>query len=105
MLTIPLAHAGSTCNLPYKFSSAFCYVLGDRSHCLWGKVLDIFALFATLGGLATTTALIALQISSGLNYQCRWELPGLGAYLIIGVLAATGSLKGIHTPSIATASP
>jgi choline/glycine/proline betaine transport protein/glycine betaine transporter len=102
MLTIPLAHACFTKGLPFKFSSAFYYVLGDRVHGTWGKVLDIFAVFATLGGLATTTGLIALQISSGLKYQYGWELPSWGAYLIIGVLTLiftlavyTGLEKGI----------
>jgi glycine betaine transporter len=102
MLTIPLAHACFTKGLPFKFSSAFYYVLGERVHGIWGKVLDIFAVFATLGGLATTTGLIALQISSGLKYQYGWALPDWGAYLIIGVLTAvftlavyTGLDKGI----------
>jgi glycine betaine transporter len=102
MLTIPLAHACFTRNLPFKFSSAFYYVLGDRIHGTWGRVLDIFAVFATLGGLATTTGLIALQISSGLQYQYGWALPSWGAYLIIGILTAvftlavyTGLEKGI----------
>jgi choline/glycine/proline betaine transport protein/glycine betaine transporter len=102
MLTIPLAHACYTKNLPFKFSSAFYYVLGDRVHGLWGKILDIFAVFATLGGLATTTGLISLQLSSGLQYQYGWVLPQWGAYLIIGILTVvftlavyTGLEKGI----------
>jgi choline/glycine/proline betaine transport protein/glycine betaine transporter len=102
MLTIPLAHACFTKGLPFKFSSAFYYVLGDRVHGLWGKILDIFAVFATLGGLATTTGLISLQLSSGLQYQYGWVLPDWGAYLIIGILTAiftlavyTGLEKGI----------
>lgn len=86
MLTVPLAHACFTKGLPFRFSSAFYYVLGDRIHGIWGKVLDIFAVFATLGGLATTTGLIALQISSGLKFQYGWELGQPAAYLIIGVL-------------------
>jgi choline/glycine/proline betaine transport protein/glycine betaine transporter len=102
MLTIPLAHACFTKGLPFKFSSAFYYVLGERVHGLWGKILDIFAVFATLGGLATTTGLISLQLSSGLQYQYGWVLPDWGAYLIIGILTAiftlavyTGLEKGI----------
>lgn len=88
ILTIPLAHACFTKGLPFRFSSAFYYVIGDRVHGRWGKVLDIFAVFATLGGLATTTGLIALQISSGLKFQYGWELGQPAAYLIIGVLTA-----------------
>jgi choline/glycine/proline betaine transport protein/glycine betaine transporter len=56
-----------------------------------------------LGGLATTTGLIALQISSGLKYQYGWELPSWGAYLVIGILTLiftlavyTGLEKGIR---------
>jgi choline/glycine/proline betaine transport protein/glycine betaine transporter len=68
-----------------------------------GKILDIFGIFATLGGMATTTGLIALQFSSGLKYQYGLQLPESIAYLIIGVLTAiftlavyTGLEKGIR---------
>lgn len=102
MLTIPLAHACYTKGLPFKFSSAFYYVIGDRIHGMWGKILDIFAVFATLGGLATTTGLVALQLSSGLKYQYGVNLGSSGMYIIIGVLTAiftvavyTGIQKGV----------
>lgn len=75
LLTIPLAHACYTKALPFRFSSAFYYVFGDRVQGLLGKILDIFAVFATLGGLATTTGLVALQLSSGLKYQYGLALP------------------------------
>ena len=102
MLTIPLAHACYTKGLPLKFSSAFYYAIGDRIHGVWGKVLDIFAVFATLGGLATTTGLFALQLSSGLKFQYGLELGSAGIYIIIGILTAiftlavyTGIEKGV----------
>ncbi|OQY06515.1 MAG: choline/glycine/betaine transporter OpuD, partial [Desulfobacteraceae bacterium 4572_123] len=102
MLTVPLAHACFTKNLPFKFSSAFYYVIGDKIHGTWGKILDIFAVFATLGGLATTTGLTALQLSSGFKYQYGMEIGTGGIYLIIGVLTLiftiavyTGIEKGI----------
>jgi choline/glycine/proline betaine transport protein/glycine betaine transporter len=102
ILTIPLAHACFTKNLPFKFSSAFYYVLGDRIFGTWGKVLDIFAIFATLGGLATTTGLVALQLSSGLKFQYGFEIGSGGTYVIIGILTLiftvavyTGLEKGI----------
>jgi glycine betaine transporter len=88
LLTIPLAHACYTKGLPFKFSSAFFYVIGERVHGLPGKILDIFAVFATLGGLATTTGLVALQLSSGLKFQYGIELGASGMYIIIGVLTA-----------------
>ncbi|MCK5837491.1 MAG: BCCT family transporter, partial [Desulfobacula sp.] len=51
MLTVAIGHACFTHNLPLKFSSAFYYVIGDKIYGIWGKILDIFAVFATLGGL------------------------------------------------------
>jgi choline/glycine/proline betaine transport protein/glycine betaine transporter len=103
MLTIPLAHVCFTKGLPFRFSSAFYYVFGDAVRGIVGKILDIFAVFATLGGLATTTGLVALQLSSGFKYQYGLELPAGATYIIIGVLTAvftlavyTGLEKGIR---------
>jgi len=102
MLTIPLAHACYTKDLPFRLSSAFYYVIGDRVRGFWGKVIDVIGVFATVGGLSTTTGLIALQFSSGLKYHYGMELPQYGIYLIIGALTAiftiavyTGVQKGI----------
>ena len=102
MLTIPLAHACYTKGLPFKFSSAFYYAIGDRIYGVWGKILDIFAVFATLGGLATTTGLVALQLSSGLKFQYGLQLGSGSIYLIIGILTViftvavyTGIEKGV----------
>jgi len=88
MLTVPLAHACFTKGLPFRFSSAFYYVIGDRIHGAWGKVLDIFAVFATLGGLATTTGLVVKQMGGGLKYFYGIEIGAAGTYAIIGVLTA-----------------
>jgi choline/glycine/proline betaine transport protein/glycine betaine transporter len=102
MLTIPLAHACFTKGLPFRFSSAFYYVFGERIFGVWGKVLDIFAVFATLGGLATTTGLVALQMGSGFKYVYGIQVGTGGTYLMIGILTAiftfcvyTGLEKGI----------
>ncbi|MBW2613202.1 MAG: BCCT family transporter [Deltaproteobacteria bacterium] len=102
ILTIAIGHACFTKNLPLKFSSAFYYVIGDRIHGTWGKILDVFAVFATLGGLATTTGLVALQLSSGLKYHYGMQLGPQSMYIIIGILTLvftlavyTGLEKGI----------
>lgn len=65
-------------------------------------MLDVLAIFATVGGMATTTGLIALQFSAGLNYYYGFSLPGYATYLIIGALTAiftiavyTGLHKGV----------
>jgi len=86
VLTIAIGHASFTKGLPLTFSTGFYYILGDRIKGVWGKVLDIFAVFATLGGLATTTGLVALQLSAGLKFQYGMTLGTGSIYMIIGVL-------------------
>jgi choline/glycine/proline betaine transport protein/glycine betaine transporter len=77
-------------------------IFGDRVRGPLGKVLDVFAVLATLGGMATTTGLIALQLGSGLSFYYGVDLGKYGSYLVIGVLTAvftfcvyTGVRKGI----------
>ncbi|MCG8473049.1 MAG: BCCT family transporter [Desulfobacterales bacterium] len=101
-LTVALGHACYTKDLPMNFSSAFYYAIGDRIYGAWGKIIDILAVFATLGGLATTTGLVALQLSSGLKYQYGLSLGSGSMYLIIAVLTLiftiavyTGVEKGV----------
>jgi len=99
VLTVAVALGAYKKGLPFRFSTAFYYVIGDRVRGGWGKVLDIFAVIVTLGGLATTTGLIAFQISAGLKYQYGWVLGDNAAYLIIGLLTlvfAIAAYTGLH---------
>lgn len=100
VLTIAVALGAYKKGLPFRFSTAFAYVLGeDRVRGGIGRALDIFAVIVTLGGLATTTGLIAFQLSAGLKYQYGWELGASAAYPIIGVLTAifgVAAYTGLH---------
>ena len=66
-------------------SAAFEPLLGKRSRGSWGKVIDIFAIFATLFGSATSLGLGALQIRTGLEIVAG--LGKTGNALIIGIIA------------------
>lgn len=101
-LAIPMAHASFTKNLPLRFSTAFYYILGDKIFGLPGKIIDIFAVIATMGGLATTTGLTALQVISGLKYEFGLNIGPWGGYIIIALFTAiftfavfTGLQKGV----------
>lgn len=99
VLTVAVALGAYKKGLPFRFSTAFYYVIGDRVRGGWGKVLDIFAVIVTLGGLATTTGLIAFQISAGLKFQYGWVLGNNAAYVIIGLLTlafAIAAYTGLH---------
>jgi choline/glycine/proline betaine transport protein/glycine betaine transporter len=99
VLTVAVALGAYRKGLPFRFSTAFYYVIGDRVRGGWGKVLDIFAVIVTLGGLATTTGLIAFQLSAGLKFQYGLVLGKDAAYLIIGLLTlifAIAAYTGLH---------
>ncbi|TYL44933.1 BCCT family transporter [Nocardioides sp. BGMRC 2183] len=85
-------------------SAAFTPLLGRRAEGPAGQVIDIFAIFATLFGSATSLGLGALQISSGLEIVSGLGTLGNGALVgIIAVLtvafvlsAVSGVAKGIQ---------
>lgn len=52
--------------LPYRLSSVFQPVLGDRIHGPAGKAVDVAAVLGTLFGVAVSIGLGTLQINSGL---------------------------------------
>jgi choline/carnitine/betaine transport len=66
-------------------SSAFEPLLGKRAHGGWGRLIDIFAIFATLFGSATSLGLGALQIRTGL--EIVGGLGTTGNAVIIGIIA------------------
>jgi choline/carnitine/betaine transport len=66
-------------------SSAFAPLLGEhRTEGVFGRVVDILAIFATLFGSAASLGLGALQIGAGLEAN---GLPPAGTGLLIGIIA------------------
>ena len=66
-------------------SSAFEPLLGRHAHGGLGKLIDIFAIFATLFGSATSLGLGALQIRTGL--EIVGGIGTTGNALLIGIIA------------------
>ncbi|TQK70570.1 MULTISPECIES: BCCT family transporter [unclassified Nocardioides] len=85
-------------------SAAFAPLLGERATGGAGKVIDMFAIFATLFGSATSLGLGALQISSGL--EIVGDIGPLGNGVLVGIIsvltvafvlsAVSGVAKGIQ---------
>ena len=85
---IGLAIAYSTFRLGRKqlLSSAFIPLIGEKAADGWpGKLIDAFAVFATIFGTACSLGLGALQISSGLEASGFVDNPS--TKLIIGIVA------------------
>ncbi len=68
VVAMPLAYLQFRRNAPGLMSSLFIPLIGERGvQGTTGKVVDILAIFATLGGLTTSLGLGTLQLNSGLN--------------------------------------
>lgn len=71
-------------NVPLRVSSALTPILGKEN--LDGpaaKVVDILAVFATIGGVATSLGFIGSQFIAGLNYQWGIDLGNAGILLVV----------------------
>ncbi|WP_312637270.1 BCCT family transporter [Oscillibacter sp.] len=88
---------------PALISSVFIPLLGEERVNGWlGKTIDVLALFATAGGVATSLGLGVLQINSGLNFLFKIPETRLIQLILIIALAVvyiataiTGIDKGI----------
>ncbi|WP_435064256.1 BCCT family transporter [Halobaculum sp. EA56] len=69
---------------PLRVSAVLTPILGaDNVDGVTGKVVDILAVFATLGGVATSLGFIGSQFITGLNFQWGIELGDIGTILVI----------------------
>jgi len=74
-------------DVPLRVSSALTPILGREN--LDGpaaKVIDILAVFATIGGVATSLGFIGSQFITGLNYQWGIDLGSTGVILVITMM-------------------
>ena len=69
---------------PLRVSAVLTPVLGaDRVDGPIGKLVDILAVFATLGGVATSLGFIGSQFITGLDFQWGLQLGDIGTILVI----------------------
>ena len=71
-------------NVPLRVSSALTPILGaDNLDGPAAKVVDILAVFATIGGVATSLGFIGSQFIAGLNYQWGIDLGNIGILIVV----------------------
>ncbi|GAB6090735.1 BCCT family transporter [Spirochaeta dissipatitropha] len=68
IIALALAFFAYNKGLPLSLRSVFFPLLGKRVFGLWGDLIDVLAILATLFGLATSLGLGVQQINSGLNF-------------------------------------
>jgi choline/glycine/proline betaine transport protein len=85
--------------LPVSFRSAFYGLLGDRINGRTGDVLDIFAVFGTMFGVAASLGLGARQINAGTSevFGVPFGVPSqIGIIAIITAVATISVVLGLH---------
>ncbi|WP_224338044.1 BCCT family transporter [Haloprofundus halobius] len=69
---------------PLRVSAVLTPILGaDNVDGIVGKIIDILAVFATLGGVATSLGFIGSQFITGLDFQWGIQLGDIGTVLVI----------------------
>lgn len=85
--------------LPLTMRSAFYPIFGNRVWGWPGHIIDTFAIFAGMFGLATSLGLGVQQVTSGLNYLFNIPANGVTMVVLIAVITAvamTSVLTGIN---------
>jgi choline/carnitine/betaine transport len=104
VIGIPIAYFVYNRGAPLRVSTILAPFLGDSGlDSPWSRLVDTMAVFATIGGIATSVALVSQQFLAGTSYQ--WDVaPGaVGPVLFVGGLtliftlsAVTGVHRGIR---------
>ncbi|MFT4244556.1 MAG: BCCT family transporter [Candidatus Woesearchaeota archaeon] len=98
IVALSLAYVGFRRELPFSFRFAFYPLLKDKVYSWPGHIIDIFAVVATLFGVATSLGLGAIQINTGLTYLFGIEdnmANKISIILIITCLATFSVVSGV----------
>ncbi|MDJ1433781.1 BCCT family transporter [Halostagnicola sp. A-GB9-2] len=104
IMAIPVAYLAYKYDAPLRISTVIAPWVGfDNLDGFWAKSIDIIAVFATIGGVATTLGLVGSQFLIGLDYTMGINLGDLGTVIVITGLtiaftlsAAAGIKRGIR---------
>ena len=98
LVGLSLSYFTYTRGLPLTIRSIFYPFLGDRIYGKIGDIIDIFAVLATLFGLATSLGFGVQQIASGLNHVFGLPAGITTQVVIIGIvtlIATTSVVLGV----------
>jgi choline-glycine betaine transporter len=104
VIGVPIAYFVYQRGAPLRVSTILTPFLGvDGLDSAWGKLVDTLAVFATIGGIATSVALVSQQFLTGIDFQWGVSSGGLRPVVFVGGLtliyvlsATTGVHRGIR---------
>ena len=99
LVGLAMAHARYNRGSSGRMSDLLTPLLGTRARGRLGQAVDLLAILATVGGVATTLGYGAVQIASGLSKLTGWS-PGIATQLIVIAVATLlfmlSAASGLH---------
>lgn len=104
IMAIPIAYYAYRYDAPLRISTVIAPLVGlDNLDSFWAKVIDVLAVFATIGGVAATLGFVGSQFLVGIEYTTGAAVGDLGTILVVTgltiaftVSVALGVRKGIR---------
>jgi choline-glycine betaine transporter len=100
VIGVPVAYYVFTRGAPLRVSTILAPFLGVSGlDSVWSKLVDTLAVFATIGGIATSIALVSEQFLTGIGFQWGVDVETLGPVLFVGgltVLVVLSAVTGVH---------
>ncbi len=100
VIGVPIAYYVYKRGAPLRVSTILAPILGvDGLDSVWSRLVDMLAVFATIGGIATSVALVGEQFLVGINFQWGVSTGEFGPVLFVGalvLLVILSAVTGIH---------
>ncbi|MFB6101719.1 MAG: BCCT family transporter [Haloplanus sp.] len=94
VIGLPIAYFTHRYGAPLRVSTILAPVLGvDGLDGYAAKVVDVLAVFATIGGVATSVAFVGEQFLAGIDFQWGVAFGGVGALLFVAGLVVIYSIS------------
>ncbi|QAU13986.1 BCCT family transporter [Halorubrum sp. BOL3-1] len=100
VIGVPIAYFVFNRGAPLRVSTILAPFLGvERLDSPWSRLVDTLAVFAIIGGIATSVALVSEQFLTGTNFQWGVTAGTLGPVLFVGGLTliyTVSAVSGVH---------
>jgi len=100
VIGVPIAYFVYRRGAPLRVSTLLTPFLGvEGLDSVWGRLVDMLAVFATIGGIATSVALVSEQFLAGVGFQWDVAVGTTGPVVFVGGLTlifVLSSATGIH---------
>jgi glycine betaine transporter len=100
VIGVPIAYFVYQRGAPLRVSAILTPFLGaDGFDSYWCRLVDLLAIFATVGGIATSVSLVGQQFLTGINYHWGVPFDSVGPVLFVAGLTAAfvvSAQSGVH---------